>query len=56
MLWQCDSCFKVIECDPCSHSDWGGVIEVQGPDCQECDQPMDPIRGRLAGDVIVEDE
>lgn len=43
MLWRCDGCGKEVESDPTSHSDWGGEITVQGPDCQDCEQPMDCI-------------
>jgi hypothetical protein len=55
MLWECDGCGKVVECDPLGHSDWGGEITVDGPDCEECDQPMDHIPGRMEGDYIVEE-
>ena len=41
MLWECDGCGNVVESDPLGHSDWGGEITVCGPDCEECDQPMD---------------
>jgi len=40
MIWECDGCGNVVEDDPHAHSDWGGVITVYGPHCQECDQPM----------------
>ncbi len=55
MLWRCDGCGRVEECDPLGHSDWGGEIEVCGPDCPECEQPMDFIPGRLVDGRIVED-
>lgn len=44
MEWECDGCGKVVEADPSSHDDTGGVITVQGPWCQECDIPMDFVR------------
>jgi hypothetical protein len=43
ILWECNGCFKTVEDNPHSHSDTGGKIEVQGPHCEECDIPMDPV-------------
>lgn len=56
-LWECDGCLKVVEDSPHSHSDWGGVIEIRGPHCEECDQPMDFIgEGWIEGDYLIEAE
>ena len=43
--WQCSGCFREQECAPCGHTDYGGVIVVYGPHCEECDGiPMDFLR------------
>lgn len=39
-LWECDDCGALAESDPHAHDDWGGVIRVYGPECQECEVPM----------------
>jgi hypothetical protein len=40
MWWECD-CGYVAFGDPVAGDDWGGEPRPVGPDCPECDCPMD---------------
>lgn len=41
LWWECNGCFNQVQSDPHSHSDWVVETTLQGPHCEECDQPMD---------------
>jgi hypothetical protein len=44
MTWQCDGCGNVVVCDPLAGDDWpDGTLYAVGPDCEECDCPMECI-------------
>lgn len=50
-LWQCDGCGATRVCDPLAGDDWpDGVLRAVGPDCAECDIPMDLIDGEYDAD------
>ena len=49
MTWECDGCGRVRECDPLAGDDWGGEWVAIGPDCPDCDIPMDLIDNGESG-------
>lgn len=44
MIWECDGCGLEVKSDPLSHTDYGGEIKLQGPNCPQCGQSMDFVR------------
>lgn len=44
MLWKCPDCGIERECDTLARDDWhNGDLGAIGPDCPECDCPMDAV-------------
>lgn len=41
MLWECNSCGLWLESDPTASDDWGDEEIACGPECPECEIPMD---------------
>lgn len=56
MLWRCDDCGTITDCDPTAGDDWpDGVLRPVGPRCPDCGVRMDYTPGRLTRDGYVEE-